>query len=634
MRSRKNPKTLAFQIISYTFILLVLIYFTSVLVTNHLVSRVMLDNAREIIGNLAGEKVQLIDKELSKIKVLSWGLVDIYTHGHLENEDFEVFIEHMLKSNNFLASVCVAPDYRSDDDPRVYTLQMNQFRTQEIETADYQYNDWYQVPYLTKKEFWSDPWYDREGSQQVVCSYSIPIYEQNKPMGILRMDIPMDNLRNIVLPIKVKKTGYAFLVSYNGTIVAHPSDSLSMNYTIFDVAEQLENPHLRALGKKLVNNATGFIHLKGQFQPTDAWIHYQTLPSNHWSLVIAVPHRELFADRKAILAIVIISSIISFLIIAAVIYARTKSINDPLEELVDSIQLVGTGDLNTSLTSTSRTYEIKVLADAYDKMRASLKDYIGNLQVVTEEKNRILNEVMFASTIQRNLIPANYDPKMKLRNVSPFGVLQPAGEIGGDLFDYFLIDENRFCFGIADVVGKGIAAAMTMTMVTTLLRSIAANYSSPDQILKQLNRFLINNNLESNFITIILGIMDLQTGQVVFSNAGHVPMFVLSREKGVEKFATTHATALGFFDNITITNESITLAPGDELVLVTDGVIEAMDSQESMFGIIRLQEVLENLETISPEATANAILHKVGDFADTSKHKDDITILVIEYFGI
>ena len=169
-----------------------------------------------------------------------------------------------------------------------------------------------------------------------------------------------------------------------------------------------------------------------------------------------------------------------------------------------------------------------------------------NIRLVTDEKNKILNEVIFASAIQRNLIPKNTGQPLSPDRISSFGILEPAGEIGGDLYDYFLLDQDTYCFAIADVAGKGIVAAMTMTMVTTLLRSIAPGQNQPELILKKVNTFLIENNLESNFVTIILGIIDLTTGRMTFANAGHVPLYIVNPARKLRKYSETHSTALGF----------------------------------------------------------------------------------------
>lgn len=591
----------------------------------------MLDMAQESIGNLTSEKVQLIDKKLTRIMTQSRALRNVISYDVLNDSELRRQMLHLLYDNPDLISICVAYGAETDDQSQIYQLIEGKLQTSNIKDTDYQYADWYQIPYLTQKGYWSDPWFDADGSALIVCSYSIPLVINGELLGILRMDMPMENLRRIVLSIRVKETGYAFLLSYNGTIVAHPTDSLAMNYTIFDLAEIFKDPELREIGRRIVRNESGFVKLKSKGFLENFWVYYMPLPSSHWTLATLVPHAEVFADLRSLMTIYLIASVMSFLIIGAIVLGRTHAINEPLKMLVESLKLVGRGDLDSKLSSATNTYEIAFLTNAFEQMRGSLRNYISNLQKVTEERNRILNEVVFASTIQRNLIPKHDNPSLLPENMATFGILEPAGQIGGDLYDYFMINGNHFCFAIADVVGKGIGAAMSMTMVTTLLRTFATLYDTPVQILNHINSFLVKNNLESNFVTMILGIIDLKSGNLVFSNAGHVPLYLLRKDHSLIKYAKTHSTALGFFEELAVESESTQLHPGDEIILITDGITEAMSPDESLFGSAGLELVLNNLSDPDPESTAQAILTGVRNFSHTDVQKDDITILVIEF---
>lgn len=450
-------------------------------------------------------------------------------------------------------------------------------------------------------------------------------------MGIIRLDTPMESLRRIVLPLQIKKTGYAFLASSNGMIVAHPRDSLAMNYTIFDLIQSDHRNDLRLLARDAVSGHTGYHRIRIPETKSDNWIAYRPLPSNHWTLIVVVPHQEVFADLRYLTIIFAVASIIAFIILAGSIWYRIRTIHQPLTELVDSIKQTGAGDLKSSPNISSGTYEIQVIAENFELMKMSLTQYIDKLQLVTQEKNRILAEVIFASAVQRKLIPNNSDLSKLPSNLKAYGALVPAGEIGGDLYDYFLLEDSHFLFAIADVMGKGVAAAMTMTMMTTLLRTIAPQNEDPQSILKLLNSFLVENNLESDFVTMTLGIIDLKTGACVYSNAGHLPLYVLTAEGRLKKFADTHSTALGFFENIRISSETLQISPGDKIMVFTDGVTEAMGPNEELFGSVGLEKVLVKLSSANPETIAQTILSAVEDFADPQKPRDDTTILVIEY---
>ncbi len=633
MKTQQKTKTLGRQLISFMFIFMLVLFLLMILGVRQLVYNVTKASAEESVGNITQANVETIDKNLWRIMALGDNLQTLINDDIYSPESLTRHIHHLLIENPSLISVCLAYDAPSRQQTQTYKLVEQVIQSVPTLDDDYLYKDWFQIPWLARHKYWSDPWFDSQGSGALVCSYSLPLTVKGVQQGIIRVDTPLERLRQIVLPLRVKDSGFAFLISSNGMILAHPSDSLAMNYTIFDLAKRYDRNDFRQLGRRAINGQSGFERVRIDENKSDNWIAYQPLPSNHWALVVSVPHREVFADLRYLTFIFSLASVLAFLILAGTIWYRTKALHQPLTELVDSIKLAGEGDLQASPPIETETYEIQVIAENFEKMKKSLTGYIDNLQLVTEEKNRILAEVTFASAIQRNLLPKSTDRSKLPPNLNAFGILEPAGEIGGDLYDYFLKDDRQFVFAIADVVGKGVAAAMTMTMMTTLLRSVAPGKNKPESILGILNSFLVENNLESDFVTMILGIIDLTNGRCVFSNAGHVPLYLVSKDGRVQKFGTTHSTALGFFENIKISSEPLQLDPQDKILLFTDGITEAVSPNEQLFGTKGLEKALGTIPGSDPETVAHTLLSSVEDFADPQRSRDDTTILVIEYLG-
>lgn len=630
-KKSSRVRSLAIQLTSFTFWVLFIVGLLFVAITNRLISDVLIANAREAMGNLAQAKASQIGRELNKMMLLGDNLKDIYLLEPLEMNRLEPYFQHLLQENPELVSFCIAPEPGVGSSPFIYINEDGAQRKEYLPGTDYQFQDWYQIPRLTGRPAWTDPWFDRAGSEELICSYSIPLADTARYQGILRVDIRLEDLHKIIAPIKIKKTGYAWLLSGNGAILAHPADSLAMNYTIFDVAELHRNSQARENFRLALRGEDQFLRTSGTTLWKKAWIYSQPLPSINWFLVLQVSNAEVLADLRKLMSIYILPSVLAFLAVGLAIRAKTRAVNRPLAELVGSLRQVGSGDLDPRLPDVSGSQEIEVLKNSIGSMASALKQYISNLKQVTEDKSRMETEIQFASTIQRNLIPGNAVPSQASDRVSAFGILEPAGQIGGDLYDYFWIDGDNFCFAIADVVGKGIAAAMTMTMVTTYIRTVAVNTASPRVILGKLNLFLAENNLASDFVTMILGIIDSRTGMLVFSNAGHVPLHILTAGQEVKTFAATHATALGFFPAVKIAEEAVQLNPGDEIVLVTDGINEAVNDREELFGNSRLAAKLTQIACPTPETIAQSILASVRDFSGEQEPKDDITILVIEF---
>lgn len=594
----------------------------------------MVRNIKDSLSSLVNENVLSIDSQLNKTELQARNLSLLSANVFTSQDQIRAYLQTMFRENSdLLSAVIIGPGDNIQDCPSIQYIfeKSNQLSSIPLVFRDYETEAWFQIPFYTQSEYWSEPWYDEQGTKSLVYSYSYPIIRKGKVCGIIRFDTHVQRLRKFRLPVRLQESGYAFLVSSQGTIISHPADSLVMNYTIFNLAEDYNDNTLRKTGKNMISGGTDFTQFQEPSYFAGKWMYYAPLSSNKWSLAVVVGDDDVFADMNALLITFIVISFVTFIVTTLITYSRIITIHKPLRSLTDAAKKIGAGDFDAPLPSSGSVYEIEKLTDSFAAMQTSLKEYISNLNIVTVEKDKITTEVAFAAAVQRSLLPQNDAAPTDKGELLAYGILDPAGDVGGDLYDYFMIDEHHFCFGVADVLGKGLPAAMTMTMVTTFLRSIAPHHKDPGNILQALNTFLTKNNLESNFLTILLGIIDLRNGSLCFSNCGHVPMFLRQSNRSLIKFDNTHATALGVFETITIESQCVQLEPGDELVLVTDGITEAMNSDEDYFGTVGLENVLRDLQNPKPKTTASSILSEVMHFADPSKSKDDITILVIEF---
>ncbi len=633
MQIKIQERTLAYQIITFIFIFLLIIFVASILITRVLFHRVMLDNAEDTLSHLAHETINQIDGRLEKVQTLSRSVLLLISQHSLAETEINSYFYELIADHPELVSISLAmqnPDGESFRARMIYN-ERNTMVVKEIPGNDYTFQDWFLIPYLTQKRHWSEPWYDSNGPEKMVVSLCLPYFEDGRVVGILRFDTELRALQSIVSPLKVKKNGYAFLLSNTGTIITHPADSLVMNESIFSLSESSNDEHLRNIGRSMIAGETDFVRLKKNSLAKNNWMYYSPIHTNKWCLAILIAHEDVMKDLNVILIIQTMVSILSFLIISLIVYSRTLSTAKPLRKFTEIAEKIGKGDFDTVLPEGKGTYEIEHLSQSFAAMQASLKDYIKNLQLTNLEKNRILAEVKVASEVQKNLIPTNKEHPCDKPDLRAHGILEPAGDIGGDLYDYFMIDDTHFCFAIADVAGKGIVASMTMTIASTFLRSIGNFYQQASDIASALNVFLCKNNVEANFVTTLLGVINLETGMLQFSNAGHVPLIIRKVDGSYKKYSDTHSTAVGVFEDITIGQEEVQLNPGDELILFTDGITEAMNTQEEFLGIAGLEGIIKNLGLPNPKHDAITILDCVHSFARNAKQHDDITILVIDY---
>lgn len=606
---------------------------------NYIMTRkVMVNNAEQNARNLATESIYHIDGILSNLEKQTSSASFLINTVELNHKEQHDYIRELIKNNIEMYAVCVAytPDYLAKNkgiSSSLFFISDSVFVEKDISkyTDEYKLDDWFIIPRVNKKAYWSEPWIDTNLDAQPITSYSVPMFEDGEVIGIIRSDMSLKVLQRIVSSLKLLNTGYAILLSKNGTYVTHPADSLILNYTIFSYAEQLGIKELRTVGREMVNGKSGFCHLPYSKHYSPRWIYFAPITRNHWSIGVKFRDNEIMGDLNKVILTFSVILCFGFLLLLALIYSKVSTIFKPLGSLLKATDKIGSGDFNFELPVIKMDNEVSTLTNAFTKMQSELKSYMENLIKTNREKDKITSEIKFAAQIQQNIIPSNRNLLTQVSEVSIFGILEPAEEIGGDLYDAFMIDDKKMCFAIADVFGKGIVASMLMTMVQTLIRSKAKYVSSIVTLMEEFNTYLCENNKQSNFITLIIGILDLSTGVVEFSNAGHTPLYLRKSNQKCVRFGETHCTALGIFPDLAITSSFIQLDVQDFIILFTDGITEAMSDKEAFFGYNRLESIICQIQHPSPETIVQAILQGVRKFTGQDSQNDDLSILVIKF---
>ena len=252
--------------------------------------------------------------------------------------------------------------------------------------------------------------------------------------------------------------------------------------------------------------------------------------------------------------------------------------------------------------------------------------------IIEAQKSRMQDELEVGRRIQMNMLPGEFPPFPHRKEISLFASLNPAFEVGGDLYDYFLIDDNRLCFCIGDVSGKGVPAALFMAATQTLLESKGRDATSTASIVNHINAQLVRKNEAFMFVTLFLAILDLATGEMNYTNAGHNPPCLLRQGRTPEVLHKTHGPPVGNLDGMQWQEDSMNLHPGDILLLYTDGVTEACNENGELFGIERLISTLESSED-EVEQIISQVSSAISKFVADETPVDDITMLAIKFHG-
>ncbi|MBX2975545.1 MAG: SpoIIE family protein phosphatase [Ignavibacteriaceae bacterium] len=238
-----------------------------------------------------------------------------------------------------------------------------------------------------------------------------------------------------------------------------------------------------------------------------------------------------------------------------------------------------------------------------------------------------------AKIIQQAILPKVFPPYPDRKDFDVFGSMTAAKDIGGDFFDFFMIDDKNFGFVIGDVSGKGIPAAIFMAVSRTLLRATALKGLSPNECLVHVNNLLCSESVSSMFVTVFYGILNTETGLVTYANGGHNPPYLIKADGTVELIPMTGGIALGVMEEMPYNFKSFTLNPGETVFLFTDGVTEAMDSKEDLFSEERLIERLTSSNSKSISDITKDVIDSVFEYSKDVPQSDDITVLTFRYFG-
>lgn len=258
--------------------------------------------------------------------------------------------------------------------------------------------------------------------------------------------------------------------------------------------------------------------------------------------------------------------------------------------------------------------------------------------MLEERENRAAREksegeLRVARDIQMSMVPKTFPPFPHVPEFDVFALLKPAREVGGDLYDFFFIDKDHICFAIGDVSGKGVPAALFMAVTRTMLKSFISNDAPLEQSMFRLNNELCQGNDASMFTTLFCGILQIRTGEVVYSNAGHNFPYIYRADGTLEAVSSANSVALGCMEEIPYSSGVITLSKGDALILYTDGVSEAMNHQQELFSEKRLEATIQKSARSSSREIIKTIMDDIAVFVSGAEQSDDITLLVFTYNG-
>lgn len=503
------------------------------------------------------------------------------------------------------------------------------------DSYNYFYLDWYQIPRELNQPLWSEPYFDANAGNIMMATYSAPIWHvrNGKPeiLAIVTIDIDLQYLSRMVSDIRIFDHGYAFLVSKQGTFITHPVKDFISNETVFTLAEEYNQPYLREAGRDMISGGSGYQEVEPVTRKGDKYLMtYMPIPASGWSVAVLIPKDELYAPVYRLQRLMIALAAAGLFLLLVLISAIARRLTNPVKELAEAAHEIGSGNLEHKVPQFSFHNEITDLANSFRKMQTDLRIHIAAISDATAAREKIESELKIARDIQQGIVPKVFPPFADHPEIDLHAVLDSAREVGGDLYDFFFIDDVHLCFAVGDVSGKGIPASLLMAITRTLLRARTAPDMKPCQITSSINIELCRENDNAMFVTFFIGIVNLKTGQLDYCNAGHNRPWVLDSNGAISQLPQTHGTPLGLFDDMEYGCSSVVLGKGSSVVLYTDGVTEAMNEQGELFGDEQLIEALRACNGAPPKQIISEVYGQTKKFVGIAPQSDDITLLVFQ----
>ena len=494
----------------------------------------------------------------------------------------------------------------------------------------YFYMDWYLLPKLLNQPCWTEPYLDIDVEQDwsgLVTSYCKPLTTLDGTYaGSLSVDVSLSWLSEMISKVKPYENSYSVMIGRGGAYLVHPDTTKLLHQTIFTETLESPKPEITELGHAMLRGESGMRQIR--IDGKDNYVFFEPVTETGWSVAIVCPERDIFGSfnrlRRIILGIVVAGLLLMFFFCFRVVSHGL----DPLRRLVRQTHLISTGRFDESLPATTRTDEIGQLTRSFSEMQTSLVSYIAELTASTANRERIQGELRIAREIQMAMVPRVFPPFPERHDLDLYAAMTPAKEVGGDLYDYFLLNEKLY-FCIGDVSGKGIPGSLLMAVSRNLFRVVARPGITPARIARQINETVSAENEQMMFMTMFIGRIDLKTGRMDYCNCGHNPPVLI--EDGKPRFLDLKPnTPLGVCEDWVFEDEHIADVRGLPMLFYTDGLNEAENLTHAQFGNDRLLEVLGQSPFVSAQETVERLVHAVTAFVDGAEASDDLTILCIK----
>ena len=603
--------------------------------------RVIIENSvSNVIERLNIETAQRIRELLFSVEGLTESLKRDVEENNLTQDQIRKRMRNMLSINPnlfYASSVTYLPGSYYGTNMSLYSYWNG---TNLVETNlnsvqyDYSQKKWFTEPLKRNKPVWTEPYYDLGGGGVVMTTYSTPFYttdsEGNQVQaGVVTADLGLAAFNEIINHIRVYVSGYAILISGNGELLVKNKKESVENQS---EEEKKRQKNLDKFLETIKNSGFGRLKNYVTSEGDTIWMYRARIEHSKWSVLFIVREEEVLEELSELRIIAAQSLLLGLALLLLVVLWVSTKFTSPIISLTAETGEIAKGNLDIEIIKYGNKNEVGLLSHSIDNMRISLKDYIASLGETMAEKERITSELQIAKGIQNNFLVSDFNIS-RFDNIKIYALVEPAKEVGGDLYTFFKMDSKRLFFAVGDVSGKGVPAALFMAVTLTLMKGMQHQDMSPARILKRVGHELFLQNENTMFVTVFCGILDIETGLLVYSNAGHLPPIILDKQGEARWLKLPKGVVLGVINYPVYEDKQVQLLPGESIFVYTDGVNEAMNKNQELFGEERLLETMKGCSGLSPQELTQRVSSAIREYTLGESQSDDITMLTLEYEG-
>ncbi len=625
--------------LTYTISAIVLAIFIIIVFINFWFTRSnLLEDAYTDARNISALIVSEIQQELLRVELPTKYLAGYLSQDQLDSDEIAILLQLLTTNNERIPggfAVYFDKTSPTDNQPN-FLFYQHGAHSDTMENAFVEkLRTWAMRLKTENKPFWSEA-YKNAGGNELSVAYLVPAYlsvdDSTRIRGMIGVELRLSWLREVIEKRKQHQRDYVFILSQQGKPLVRPRGEANFENDIYQTAKQINNPDLVMLADQMLAGHSGFVTIDWVFENFKSLVYYMPVAQTGWSVAVVFPKRDLLSDLYLTTIITTATGIVGFLLIIFTILLITRRLTRPLQQLSQSAREIGQGNLTVEMPTVPSNDEVMVLKDSLETMQTELQAYIKNLMATQRYKDRVEGELRVAHDIQMGYLRSDFTNFCENRNFNIAATLNPALQIGGDFYDFFDVDEHTVCFAMGDVAGKGIPAALFMAIALTLTRSAAYATQSLSQIVGRINDILVSQNENAVFTTFFIGLLDTRTGAINFCNAGHNYPYLLQQGELYEVKAT-HGPALGVVDQVSYKTGKLQMNAGDKLVLYTDGVTDAENSENIFFSKENLELVLTSDGAADIRELLHGLMQQLKKFTGNQPPSDDITVMALQWSG-